>query len=117
MKTIKIIRIITIALIVGFISTFTVNAASPAAVTAKNIRQKFAEVFQNPNDREDIPTTGTVVVIFKVNDEGKIEIKKLESNDNIASDFVSKKISGIPCKDYIYPYNQFYTVKFRFDQN
>jgi hypothetical protein len=117
MKTINVTRVFVIALIFGFISIFTVNAAGPAAVTAKNIKQKFAEVILNSEDQENVPASGVVVVLFTVTDDGKIDIKKLESTNDEAENFVKNKITNIPCKDFIYPNNQLYKVKFRFDKN
>lgn len=116
MKTINVTRVIIIALMIGFISAFTVNAASPAAVTAKKIRQKIAEVVLNPEDHDNIPASGSVVVLFTVSDEGKIEIKKLESNNDEAEKYVRNRISNIPCKDFVFPNHQLYTVKFLFDR-
>jgi hypothetical protein len=117
MRKIKIVRIVILTFIIGFISTFTIHASSPAAVAAKDIRQKIVKEVWSNNDEENFPTEGTVVVLFTVNDEGKIDIKKLDSNNTEAEDFVTKKISGISCKDNVYPYHQFYRVKFQFDQN
>ena len=117
MKTNIVIRIFVLALIVGLISTFSSYAASPAAVTAKSIQQKFAEAFQNTEDRENVPTEGIVVVVFTVTDEGKLEIKKLESTNEEASNYVTQKMAGIPCQDNVYPYHHLYKVKFHFDEN
>jgi len=52
MKTIKITRILIIALLVGFISTFTVYAKSPAAMAAQKIQRKLTEIIQNIDDPE-----------------------------------------------------------------
>ena len=117
MKTINVTRIILITLLVGIISTFSTYAASPAAIAAKNIREKIVNVVYADNDQENFPTEGTVVVVFTVNDEGKIDIKKIESTNTEAENFVTKKISSISAKDNVYPYHQFYRVKFQFDQN
>lgn len=117
MKTKYAIRIFILSLMVGFISTFSSFAASPAAVTAKNIQQKFTKVFQNTEDRQNVPTEGIVLVVFTVTDEGKLEIKKLESTNEEASNYVIKKISAIPCQDNVYPTNHLYRVRFHFDEN
>jgi len=117
MKTINLTRIFAIALLLGFISTFSSYAASPAAVSAKNIRQKFSETFQNLEDRDNIPASGTVTVLFTVSDEGTIDIKKLEATSDEAANFVKENISKVPCQDNVYPYHQFYRVKIRFDRN
>jgi|WetSurMetagenome_2_1015567.scaffolds.fasta_scaffold102448_3 hypothetical protein len=117
MKTVHITRIFILALLVGFVSTFTTYAKSPAAVTAKNLQQKFTEVFQNTIDPENIPTAGTVVITFSINDDGKVEFKKIDSNNDDAENFVVTNISKVPCQAYTYPYHQVYKLKFRFDQN
>ena len=41
---------------------------------------------------ENLPAEGTVVVLFTVTDEGKIEIKKMESTNDEAGNFVTQKI-------------------------
>jgi len=116
MKTIKITRILIIALLVGFISTFTVYAKSPAAMAAQKIQRKLTEIIQNIDDPESTPVSGTVVVTFTVNDEGKIEVKKLESNNDEAENFVVKKISSVTYKNFVNPYHPLYKIKVRFDQ-
>jgi hypothetical protein len=117
MKTINITRTLLIALLVGFGSTFTTYAKSPAAVTAKKIQEKFTEVIQNTVAPEDMPQAGTVVITFSITDDGKVEFKKIDSNNDDAKNFVVNNISKIPCQAYTYPYHQVYKLKFRFDQN
>jgi len=117
MKTINVTRILAIALLLGFISIFSSYAASPAAISAKNIRQKFVQAVMNPEDQSNVPTSGEVEVLFTINDEGTVDIKKLKAtNDEIAT-YVKDKISNVPCKDFVHPYNQYYKIKFRFTQD
>ena len=117
MKIRKVIRIIILALVIGSISIFSTYASGPAAVTAKNIREKIVNQVYNKDDMENLPPEGIVVVLFTVSDDGKIVIKKMESTNNEAEDFVTKKITSISAKDNVYPYHQLYRVKFQFDQN
>jgi hypothetical protein len=118
MKTIaNFSRFILITLLFAIISATAIQAASPAAVSAKNIRQKFVEAVMNPDDNYNVPTSGEVEVVFTVTDEGTIDIKKLEGTNKEVSDFVKDRISNVPCKDFVHPYNQYYKVKFRFAQN
>jgi hypothetical protein len=114
MNMIKFKRITFVVLIVGFISTATMYAASPAAFAAKNIRQKFIEAVQSPRDLQNIISPGEVEVLFKVNDDGSINIRKMESTNEEIENFVRDKITNIPCKEYSFLYNQYYKVKFRF---
>jgi hypothetical protein len=117
MKTINVTRILIIALLVGFISTFSTYASSPAAVSAKNIRQKFVQAVMNPEDKSELPTTGEVEVLFTLNDEGTVDIKKIKATNDELANYVKEKITSVPCKDFIHPYNQYYKIKFRFQQD
>ena len=117
MKTINVTRIIVITLLVGFISTFSAYAESPAAISAKNIRQKFIQALQNQEDLTTIPTSGEVEVLFTVGDDGTIDIKKLKATNDEIANYVKEKIINVPCQDFVYPYNQYYKVKFRFQQD
>ncbi len=62
-------------------------------------------------------TTNITRITFRVNDEGKIEVKKIESINEEAENFVKKKISNTPCKATVYPYDQLNKIKFRIDLN
>jgi hypothetical protein len=117
MKTIKVARILVITLIVGFISVFSTYAESPAAVSAKNIRQKFIQAVQNPEDLMNISVSGDVEVLFTVNEDGNIDIKKMESTSDEISNYVKDKITSVSCKDFVQPSNQYYKVKFTFKQD
>jgi hypothetical protein len=117
MKTINVTRIIVIALLVGFISTFSTYAESPAAISAKNIRQIFVQAVQNPEDLVNISTSGEVEVLFTVNDDGNIDIKKIKATNEEIANYVKEKISNVSCKDYVQPDNQYYKVKFSFQQD
>jgi hypothetical protein len=116
MKTNKITKIIILTMILGIISVSQIFAAGPAAVTARNIREKIVDLIYN-GDLENLPSEGTVVVLFTVTDEGKIEIKNVKSTDNDAENFVVNKITSISAKDNVNPSHQVYRVKFQFDQN
>ena len=117
MKTINVARILVIAILVGFISTFSSYAESPAAISAKNIRQKFVQAVMNPEDQSNIPTSGEVEVLFIINDEGNVDIKKLKTTNEETANYVKEKISNVPCKDFVHPYNQYYKIKFQFNQD
>ncbi len=117
MKTIKIIRILLIVMLAGFISTLSTFAASPAAAaSARNIRQKFVEAVQNPDDMINVPTNGEVEVLFTVNDDGTLNIRKLNSDNEEAANYVKEKITNLNYSDSGNPYNQYYKIKFRFQK-
>lgn len=116
MKINKLARVIILIMIFGIISVSQIFAAGPAAVTARNIREKIVDLIYK-GDLENLPSEGTVVVLFTVTDEGKIDIKKVKSTDNDAENFVVNKITSISAKDNVNPSHQVYRVKFQFDQN
>jgi hypothetical protein len=117
MKKINLARILIIALLFGFISTMSTYASSPAAISAKNIRQKFVQAVMNPEDLTTVPTSGEVEVLFLLSDDGSIDIKKIKATSEEVADYVKRQISNVPCKDFVHPYNQYYKVKFRFVQS
>jgi hypothetical protein len=117
MKTKNVTRILFILLLAVFISAISSYAASPAAISAKNIRQKLVEAVMNPEDMATVPSTGEAEVLFKLNDEGTIDIRKIDATNEDVASFVKSTMANVPCKDFVHPYNQYYKVKFRFTQN
>jgi hypothetical protein len=118
MKTINLTRAIIIVLLAGFISSFSSYAASPAAAaSARNIRQKFIEAVQNPDDLIKAPTSGEVEILFTVNDDGTLNIKKMDATNDDAADYVTKKITNLNYGDSGHPFNQYYSVKFHFQED
>jgi hypothetical protein len=117
MKTTHISRVIIISLLIGIVSTLTTYAASPAAVSAKNIRQKFVEAVMTPDEMSNVPSSGEVEVLFRITDDGSVDIKKVQATSEAVSDYVKEKIANVKCQDFLHPYNQYYKVKFRFTQN
>jgi hypothetical protein len=103
-----------ITLLFGFISILSTYAASPAAIAAKNVRQKFVEAVMNAEDKSDLPTSGEVEVLFTITDEGTVDIKKLKSTNEEIEKYVKEKIISVPCNDFVHPFNQYYKVKFIF---
>jgi hypothetical protein len=117
MKTINATRILVIVLLIGFISTFSTYAESPAAISARNIRQKFVQAVMNPEDLLNVSSAGVVEVLFTVTDDGNIDIKNIKSTNEEIANYVKDKISSVPCKENVEPTNQYYKVKFYFQQD
>ena len=118
MKTINLTRAFIIVLLAGFISSLSGYAASPAAAaSARNIRQKFIEAVQNPEDLTNAPTSGEVEILFTVNDDGPLNIKKMDATNDDAANYVTKKINSLNYSDSGHPFNQYYRVKFHFQED
>jgi hypothetical protein len=117
MKTTKTTKVLLLTIIAAIISFGTSYAASPAAITAKNIREKFVQAVIQPENLNTLPTSpGEVEILFKVSDEGILDIRKLTFTNEDVANYVKDKITSIPLKDYVMPYNQYYRVKFKFSE-
>jgi len=118
MKTNKLKRIFFLTMILGFgaiFSSYASGPAPPAVITAKSIREKISDKFQDPSISENVPESGIVVVLFTVDKNGKIDIKKLDATTDEAATYVRDGLSTISCKDNVYPYNHVYKVRFSFE--
>jgi hypothetical protein len=123
MKTHHFLRTFLLTLILGFAMILPAMAnkdmllESPAAVSAKNVRQKFVEAVMNPDEVYSVPTSGTAEVTFKINDDGSIDIRKLKASNTEVGEFVKQRIQTVKAEDFVHPYNQYYKINFRFSQN
>ncbi|MGA3013217.1 MAG: hypothetical protein ABSD71_04180 [Bacteroidales bacterium] len=53
-------------------------------------------------------------ILFTVNDDGTLNIKKMDATDDNAANYVTKKITSMNYSDSSHPFNQYYRVKFHF---
>lgn len=116
MKTNMTTRILMIAFFMAIISAGTVYAASPAAIAATNIRQTLFQSVQTTEEDVNIPASGVVEVLFSVNDQGRIDVKKFDATTDEASKYVREKIRKIQVKDFVLPFTQYYKVTFIFQE-
>jgi hypothetical protein len=123
MKTNHFLRTGIITLILGFAMILPAMAdndlllESPAAVSAKNVRQKFVEAVMNTDEVYSVPTSGYAEVTFRITDDGSIDIRKLKASSTEVGEFVKQRISEVKADEFVHPYNQYYKIKFRFSQN
>ena len=58
--------------------------------------------------------TGSVEVLFKINDEGKIVVKTMSTENEEIAKSVTAQLENICCKDIKTPFNQYYRVTISF---
>ena len=115
MKAIRLSRIFLVILLTGFIATSVTFAASPAAMTAMNLRQKFVQAIQYPETAVESSPVGEVEVLFTLNDDGSVNIKSIKATNDELAKYVKDKLSALaPCEECVSPFNQYYKVKFVF---
>jgi hypothetical protein len=115
MKAIKLSQTFFVALFIGLFSISATYAASPAAVTAMNLRQKFVQLVQYPETAVKSALVGEVEVVFTLNDDGSVNVKSITSSNDELAKYVKDKITETaPCSECVSPFNQYYKVKFVF---
>ena len=105
-----------IALFVAIFSAGASYAASPVALSAKNLREKLVETFQQTENQPGFPASGVVEILFTLSDDGKIVVKKLKASNDIIGGYVKEKITSVEMNNFIHPYNQYYRIKLSFSQ-
>ncbi|MCX6243447.1 MAG: hypothetical protein NTU98_01975 [Bacteroidetes bacterium] len=115
MKTTMLTRTLMIALFLAILSA-TTYAAGPVALSAKNLRQKLVETFQQTENQPGFPTSGVVEILFTLSDDGKIEVEQFNATNDKIAGYVKKKIASVEMNDFFHPYNQHYRIKLTFSQ-
>lgn len=104
-----------------FIATLllvTLSASLMAGNTATKPAQDIRAAIQNQLKFPDLTSreccTGTVSVEFCVNSEGKIDIKKISSDNQRIVDEVKRQLANIDCKEVKCPSFQRYSIQISF---
>ncbi len=115
MKTVKSLRTIIIILMVICMSGISSYAIEPAIAPALHIQKVIRQNIAYPENAVKNSTTGTVNVIFAIDESGKIMIKKLLSDNKEIAEEVKTQLSKINYKEANAPSYQLYkiTISFR----
>jgi hypothetical protein len=97
--------------IFGLISLETVKAGTPVS---KSIRQTIVESVAYPDEILGKTANETIILLFKLTDDGKIEIKQMTSGNDELSKYVTSKISKIRITDPQDLDNKYYKIKLTF---
>ncbi|MEI7501312.1 MAG: hypothetical protein WCK84_12805 [Bacteroidota bacterium] len=114
MKTIKLIS--TLILVLMFISVSGISsfASEPADGSSDNICKIIKESIKYPKHAVENGYTGSVDLIFTINEEGKLNIEKLSTDDKDISDNVKKQLSSVCLKAIKGSSNEHYAVTITF---
>jgi outer membrane biosynthesis protein TonB len=114
MKTMNFIKALVAFIFVGTLMIGTSIAAKTSVAPAKDVHAIITETVKYPPLALKESIEGTVEVLFTVNDEGKILIEKIKSNDKRITDDITEQLSKICCKEILGTYNQHYKVLLEF---
>ncbi len=118
MKTVKLIRAFFLFLMlicISGISSFAKEPATPPVpAPAEHLQKIIKEGVKYPEKAVRQCCTGSVDVIFTVNEEGKIIIEKTISDNADIEHAVKEQLSAICCKGVKTPFNEHYKIKITF---
>ncbi len=114
MKTTNLIKaFVTLLVICAFISG-TSYAGKTSVQPAKDVHALIKESVKYPPVALNESIEGSVEVLFTINDEGKIIVEKIKSNDKRITENVTEQLSKICCKEILGTYNQHYRIVLEF---
>ncbi len=114
MKTSNLIPAILFVLMISCISGISSYAANPAVASSDRIQKMIKEAVKYPEKAYKNSCCGTVDIVFTINDDGQINIKKMSTDNKEIADGVKDQLSKVCCKGIKSPYNQHYKVSFTF---
>jgi hypothetical protein len=114
MKTLKFIPALLIATMFILFTGFSSYAIKPAIAPAEHIQKVISESLKYPQQALRNANTGSVDVLFTINDDGQLVIKKMSTDNKEIAEDVRVQLSKICCKDIKTPFNQYYKVTISF---
>ena len=90
------------------------KAESCVIVTPKMIHKAINKSISYPALGSKLNLDGEVVLVFRISDGGKIDIRNISAENTDLSNYVKQQLSGITIKDMCSPSNQFYKLKINF---
>ena len=114
MKTAKITQVMMIILMFIFISGTSIFASEPAIPPAVHLQKAIKEGVKYPERAVKSCCTGTVNVVFAIDESGKIDIKRMSTDNKEISDDVKAQLSRINCKEAKAPFYQLYKITISF---
>ncbi|MCX6280087.1 MAG: energy transducer TonB [Bacteroidetes bacterium] len=114
MKASKIIRLFSIVTMFVLVAGISASAASPVLTPADNVYKIIKESIKYPDQAVRESYTGTVDVIFTVDDDGKINVENTLSDSPDIEKIVKEQLSTICCKGVKTPFNEHYKITISF---
>jgi len=114
MKALKVIRPVIILLLLVLFTTITCFAGKPSVTPTEHIRNVIIGSVKHPIDVSKHKLTGSVDVLFSINDNGTLDIKKISTDEDQIATCLKDQLSKITIKNLDLPKGQFYKVKISF---
>lgn len=114
MKAINLTKMLILIAGMLFITTASTFAGKTAKAPERDIRSVIQETIKFPDLSHRDCCTGTVKVLFTVSEEGKINIKKIDSENTKIINQVKEQLSKISCSDLKCPTYQRYSIQITF---
>jgi len=104
----------SIAILLVLFTSLTCFAGKPSVSPAENIRNVIIGSVKHPVDVQKHKLTGSVDVLFSVKENGKLDIKKIMTDEDSIANCIKEQLSKITIKDANLSKGQFYKVKISF---
>ena len=114
MKTLKVIRTLSIILMVICISVISSFAGKPEIAPAVHIQKVIKDNIIYPANAMKNCCTGSVNVTFAITENGKIDIKKISTDNKEIAEEVKAQLAKINYKDANAPSYQLYEITISF---
>ena len=114
MKTTNLIRFFSVILMLFCMSAISSYAAKPEITPAVHIQKVIQDGLRYPERAIKNCCTGSVDVTFTIDENGKIDIKKLSTDNKDIAEGVKEQLAKINCKEANSPSYQLYKVTISF---
>lgn len=114
MKTMKLFRVLSLALVFTTVCSFSVLAMKPELATPNLIHKILKESIKYPELAIRHGYCGSVDVTFMLNDKGTIEIKSMSTDNEEIAESVKKQLKDITFTGLKPVYNQQYKIRITF---
>lgn len=114
MKTMNLIRVLTLVLVFTTVCSLSVLAGKPELATPIHIHKILKESIKYPELAIRHGCCGIVDVTFMLNDQGTLVIKSMSTDNEEIAQSVKKQLQDITFTDLKPEYNQQYKVRITF---
>jgi outer membrane biosynthesis protein TonB len=114
MKTLNVLRAFTMLLMLVFVSGMTSYAKEPVKTPADHLQKMIRDGIKYPEQAVKSCCTGTVDVVFKVDDDGKIVIEKTNAESAQLEKMAKEQLASICVKGLKVPTYAHYKIRITF---
>ena len=114
MKTMKVIPTMFFAMMFIFLTGFSSRANTPSMAPALYIQEVIKENLKYPEKAIKNSYSGSVDVIFTIDEDGKINIKNTFADNPDIEKILKEQLSAVCCKGIKTSYDELYKVRITF---